>query len=514
MEKYILVLDAGTTNIKALLFNREGQIYGQARKKIGYIIEEPGQAEQDPALIWDYSRAVINELLSEKQLSAADISSLGITTQRASFLFWNKRTGETYSHIITWQDKRAAGYAARVTGLWWLKIARLITRLITTFIKAGKLILISILKFDSIHTSVRTGYYLRHHKELQERIRKGDREVIWGTVDSWLVWNLTGGKLHVTDYSSASSTGLLDPFSRVWNSTVLKLFGIPARILPEVRETGGDFGSTSFFGGGTIPINAVFADQQASLFGQCCFRQGDLKCTNGTGTFVDLNTGTRPRASQRRLYPLIAWKYRNRTFYMLEGQSQNAGNIIDWIINELHLAAEPGETAALAASVDSTEGLWFLPAFTTGLTFPYWDATTRGNFFGLSLRTRRAHIVRAVLEGICFRIKDLVDGIIRDTGIAATAIKVDGGVSDNPFLLQFLADILGMTVEHYDKPETTALGTAFMAGLACGYWDSREQLASLQQLKHSYMPASDEKTRKEMYRHWQDIIRRSLKFLE
>jgi glycerol kinase len=511
-KQYVLVLDVGTTNIKAFLFDVNGSIVGEAREKPSYIISEEGQVEQDPIQIWNMSRRVITNVLASNKCSAEHIVSMGITTQRASFLFWDKKTGKHYSNIITWQDKRAASYAKKKTGLLWLRFIRRIVGILCSIIPNTKLTTISILKFDSVHASSRTGYLLFKNPPLNDKVKHPATSVAWGTIDSWILWNLTGGKVHATDYSGASSTGILDPFTLKWNRIVRSIFKIPEYILPEIRETRGDFGSTTLFGRGEIPIRAMIADQQASLFGQLCFRYGEMKCTNGTGSFIDINTGNRPFASKRRLYPMVAWRVNGETTYMLEGQSQNTGNIIDWLKDELSLIKDHDESETLAIAVPSTNGVYFLPAFTSGLTFPYWDPTAKGNMFGISLDTKKAHIIRAVLEGLCFRIKDIVDGIKTDTKIKPTKIKVDGGVSKNKFLCQFLSDILGIEVEYFSHPEPTALGAAYMAGLAAGYWKSEEQLKSLMKKGTVYRPSIDEKERIKRYACWKNIIRRSLRY--
>ncbi|MBN1697026.1 MAG: hypothetical protein JW881_05905 [Spirochaetales bacterium] len=511
MKKFVLVLDVGTTNIKGFLFDKNGSIVHEVRAKPSYIINEEGQVEQDPGQIWKMSRQVIADVLSTKKYTADDIVSMGISTQRASFLLWDKKTGKHYTNIITWQDKRSAAYAKEKTGLFWLRILRRIVGMLCSVIPNTKLTTISILKFDSVHASSRTGYLLQKHPELNEKVKKPSSQVAWGTIDSWILWNLTGGKVHATDYSSASSTGILDPFTLKWNPIVRGIFKIPEHILPEIRETRGNFGTTTLFGGG-IPILAMVADQQASLFGQLCFRYGDMKCTNGTGSFIDINTGKRPFASKRRLYPLVAWRVNGETTYMLEGQSQNTGNIIDWLKDELNLIKHPDESEALAGEVESTNGVYFLPAFTSGLTFPYWDPTATGNFFGISLDTKKNHLIRAVLEGLCFRIKDIVDGIGSDTGIRPGNIKLDGGVSRNRFLCQFLSDILGFDVEYFPHPEPTALGAAYMAGLAAGFWKSEDELEGLAKKGVAYHPTIDEKERKRRYEGWKNIIKRSLDY--
>lgn len=510
MKKYVLVLDVGTTNIKALLFDKKGTIIGEVKEQPNYIIEKEGQVEQDPDEIWKMSKKVLTKILKGKKLKAQNIASLGITTQRASFLLWDKKTGKKRTNIITWQDKRCARYAEKKTNLLWLKLVRGFAKIFRGIIPSSKLLLLSIMKFDTVHTSSRTGYLFQNNPDLKVSAHAPDTPLCWGTIDSWIIWNLTGGTIHATDYSNASATGLMDPFTLTWSSTIRGVFGIPGQILPEIRDTRGDFGSTRLFGGGEIPIRAVIADQQASLYGQCCFEHGEMKCTNGTGSFIDLNTGKKPFASKRRLYPLVAWRVNSQTTYMLEGQSQNTGSVIDWMQNELGLYRKASDTEKLALSVDSTHGVFFLPAFTTGLTFPYWDATATGNVFGISLDTTKAHIVRAVLEGICYRIKDIVDGIKRDTKIKIKKMKIDGGVSQNRFICQFLSNILGIDVEYYPHPEPTALGAAFMAGLASGYWKSEDEIETLMKFGEVFTPQMDKETRQKNYALWKNVIQRSL----
>ncbi|MBN2444379.1 MAG: hypothetical protein JXJ04_23655, partial [Spirochaetales bacterium] len=507
---FVLVLDIGTTNIKGIIFDKKGDIKGEAREQPHYIMEEEGQVEQDPDEIWEMSKKVLAKVLKSKRLKAENIVSLGITTQRASFLLWDKKTGKKLTNIITWQDKRCAAYAKEKNNLLWLRFIRGFARLFRNIIPSSKLLLLSILNFDTVHTTTRTGFLFKNNPELMKRAHEPDSGVAWGTIDSWILWNLTKGKIHATDYSNASSTGILDPFTLTWNGILKGIFHIPEEILPEIKDTRGDFGSTRLFGGGEIPIRANIADQQSSLFGQCCFDYGEMKCTNGTGSFIDLNTGATPFASKRRLYPLVAWRVDNKTTFMLEGQSQNTGSVVDWMQKELQLYKKAKDTETLAESVETTNGVFFLPAFTTGLTFPYWDATATGNVFGINLSTTKAHIVRAVLEGICFRIKDIVDGIAEDTKIKITKLKVDGGVSKNRFICQFLSDIVGLNVEYYPHPEPTALGAALMAGLASGYWKSENEIEELMQHGEVFLPRLSEEERTRKYDLWKNVIARSL----
>jgi len=508
----ILILDIGTTNIKAILFNKEGEIVTEARRRPDYIMEQQGQVEQDPKQIWQYSREVIEEVIKKQDLKSSEIECLGMTTQRASFCMWDKKTGELYSNIITWQDKRAAEYAEEMTNKFFFKFLRSFTKVAHALTRSTKMLSASMLRFPTDYASIRTAHFLKENPKINEKVQDPNTSVAWGTIDTWILWNLTEGSAHASDYSNASATAMIDPFTLEWNSIVIDKLGIPTSILPEIKDTNADFGVTKLFGDGEIPIKCIVADQQASLFGQCCFEFGDMKVTNGTGSFVDINTGSEPFASKRRLYPLIAWRLDGEITYMLEGLSHNTGNIIDWIQEELELIDEPSETEEMALSVDSTEGVFFLPTFTSGISFPYWDPTARGNIFGISLKTKKEHIIRAVLNGICFRIKDFVNGIIEDTGIDVDKIKADGGVSQNKYVLQFLSDILGMKVEHSKNPETTALGAAFIAGLSTGFWESREQLKSLRKVDKVYSPQIGEERRKELYDTWNDIVHRSLNY--
>ncbi|MBN1413125.1 MAG: hypothetical protein JW969_19960 [Spirochaetales bacterium] len=512
-KQFVLTLDIGTTNIKAILFNGKGKIHSIEKTRMDYILDDTGKVEQDPSLLIKNCTNVITVLFRKGRIKASDVAAMGISTQRSSFLFWDRETGKTWSNIITWQDKRAHAFAVKKSNMLWLRLFRLVSRLLSYIIPSKKILLFSIMKFDTVHSSVRTSFFLKNNPDLYARIRQKGSKIVWGTIDTWVLWNLTGGKTHSTDYSSASSTGLLDPFAVCWSKTIAGIFGIPLHLLPEVRETRSHFGTTMLFGGGEIPITSMMADQQASLYALGCFDVGDMKCTNGTGSFINTNTGTKAFASRRRLYPLVAWKVNGITHYMLEGQSQNAGNIVDWIQHELNLIKSPEETEKFALSVTDTNGIYFLPAFTTGLTFPYWDASARGTLFGLSLNAKKEHIIRAVLEGICYRIKDIADGMSRDTGIKVKKIILDGGVSQNRFLLQFLSDILNMEVVHLETEESTAHGAAFMAGIFSGFWKDEMEIKKILKTESTFRPAMDEKTRKAKYRGWQSIVRRSLDYL-
>ncbi len=521
MEKVILVLDIGTTNIKSLCFNKNGDIVAQTKRRPHYILEEPGQVEQDPKEIWDLSKQVLEEIVKTNNLKADNIECLAITTQRASWCFWNRETGELYTNINTWQDKRAGQFAEKVSNSGTFKAVRGIAGLISKFSKNPMWITGSQLRLNSDYASARTGWVLENNPRVRALLNTQPSKLAWGTIDSWVLFNLTGKKVHATDYSNASATGFLDPFKIEWNKIVLKTFKIPTSIFPEIRPTHGDFGTTELFGNGKIAIKAVIADQQSSLFGLFAGspERGSVKVTNGTGTFVDIFTGDLPFASKRKLYPLIAWGLKGepenvKINYILEGLSHNCGNLVDFIQESLGFIKNPAETAEMAQSVaDSKSTVFFVPSLTSGLSFPWWDATSKAAIFGIDLHTRKEHIVRAVLEGICFRIKDILEGIVADTKIDVKKIKADGGVSQNKFVLQFLADILGIEVEHSGNPETTALGAAFMAGLETGYWKSTEELKSLVKIDQVYSPKITQEERNKKYECWKDIIKRSLNYL-
>jgi glycerol kinase len=474
-------------------------------------MEEEGQVEQDPKQIWEHSRQTIEEVIKNENLSASDIECMGITTQRASFCLWDKKSGKLHSNIITWQDKRSAEHAEKMSNSFFFKFLRGTTKLVHGITRSTKMLSASMLRFVTDYPSIRTSYFMKTHPAVNELIQDPESSIAWGTIDTWILWNLTEGRVHATDYSNCSATAMLDPFTLEWNTIVLDKLNIPTYILPDIKDTNATFGVTKLFGKGEIPIKCIVADQQASLFGQCCYNFGEMKVTNGTGSFIDLNTGNEPFASKRKLYPLIAWRLDGEVTYMLEGLSHNTGNIIDWIGEELDLFDDPSQTEKMAMSVDSTEGVFFLPTFTSNISFPYWD-NAKGTVFGLTLNTKKEHIIRAVLEGICFRIKDIVDGIIEDTGVSVDRIKADGGVSQNKFFLQALANIIGLEVEHSGNPETTALGAYFIAGLKSGFFDSREELKELRKVDKVYVPQTTEEEREAKYNQWKEIVRRSLKY--
>jgi glycerol kinase len=344
----------------------------------------------------------------------------------------------------------------------------------------------------------------------EDRARAG--KLLFGSVDSWLLWKYTGGQVHATDFSNVSATGMYDPFGMRWSPLLLKPFGLPGGLkLPEIRETSGDFGATGAFGG-SVPIRCVAADQQAALFGEACFEEGSVKCTNGTGTFIDINTGDAPMASIHRMTPLIAWKIGGKATYMMEGIISSAGSSVQWLKDNLKIIEELGDSEKMAMRVDDCGGVYVVPAF-TGLTAPYWDPYARGTVIGLTRATTREQIVRATLESIAYQCRDVIVAMEKDVGMEVKRIKADGGASRNDFLLQFLADICGVEVERPRVLEATALGAAYLAGVAAGYWKFPDDIERIRRIDRVFTPRMDGETREKLYAGWKKAVERSCRWV-
>lgn len=509
--KYILAVDVGTTGMRAIIFDHEGHVVARSYLEVETIIPQDGWMEHDPTDLWETCLKVVKGALEDANLTATDIAALGIATQRATFTMWDRKTGIPVYNFITWQDIRTASMCEKVAKSFKWKMIRRVAKIAYKFTKSKKMLLGSQLEITPIHASIRTKWVFDNVVQAQQLRREGN--LMWGTIDTWLVWKLTGGKVHATDKSNVSSTGLYDAFADDWSSIVLGVLDIPTDMFPDVKASSDDYGSTDpeLFGA-AIPIRSVIADQQASLFAQGCFKAGDVKCTNGTGTFIDMNTGNEPFVSKRGLFPLVAWQLGDETVYMLEGISSTTGELIEWG-KDIGLYKEPADTETMALSVPDTHGVYFVPAF-TGIQFPYWDPTARGTLVGLSQGVQRAHLVRAFLEGLAFRSKDILDSIREDTGITVATIKADGGVSKNDFLLQFMADILDTTVVRSRNPDMTALGAAALAGLAVDYWEAKEDVLQLQEADKTFTSQLSPADRKHKYDMWKKAVSRSLDWSE
>ncbi len=515
MDKYILVNDVGTTGIRAVAMDQKNKIASRAYEEITQIHPKPGWSEQDPAEIWDKTVDVTRKVVDK--VGAENVAALGIVTQRSTNILWNKKTGKPVYNAITWQDGRTADICDKAANKGNIKFIHGLGRVVTGLSKVitplkksktGKLLIqASHLTFSPAFCPPHIKWVLDNVKEAKDVLAKGD--LLFGTVDTWIVWNYTNGKVHATDFSNISSTGMFDPFNMDWSKTLMKPFEVPDElVLPEIRESSGDYGKTDIFGE-PIPITAVIADQQSALFGEACFLSGDVKCTNGTGTFVDMNTGDTPTASTHQLTPLVAWKLRGKTTYMLEGLIPNTGSAVQWLRDDLGVIKKSSETETMAEKAKDSKGIYFVPAF-EGLGAPYWDARARGTIVGITRTAKKEQIVRAVLESIGYNCKDTVESMKKDTGLPIGSIKADGGASENDFILQFISDMVDVEVERPENLETTAIGAAYLAGLAVEYWKSENDIRKYRKVDKTFKPKMKEDKRETLYNGWKRAVERSL----
>jgi glycerol kinase len=515
-RKHILVNDVGTTGTRALIYDQDAEVVSEAYTELPQIFPKPGWTEQDPRVIYEKCQEVTREALDGAGVKPEEIAAMGIANQRTTSMLWDKNTGEPVYNAITWQDTRMSDRCEEinhsflfnllhVVGGGYQRIAPLSEGLKRNAL--GKMLITAAhFTVTPAMSSAHTRWVLDNVEGAEAKAKAGD--LLFGTVDTWLVWKYTGGAVHATDFSNISATGLYDPFAMEWSSLLMKPFGLPGDvILPEIRETSGDFGVTEVFGP-PIPIKCVVADQQAALFGEACFDKGSVKCTNGTGSFVDMNTGDEPMASIHKMTPLIAWKMDGKTTYMMEGIISSAGSSVQFLRDNLQIIKEASESEELAFCVDDCGGVYVVPAF-TGLTAPYWDPYARGTVIGLTRATSKEQIVRATLESIAYQCKDVVEAMEKDTGIKVKDIKADGGASRNDFLLQFLADILDVEVERPEMLEATALGAAFFTGIAAGHWKYPDDIVCIRRVDQRFSPRMDAETRDSLYEGWKKAVERS-----
>ena len=513
MDKYVLINDVGTTGTRAIVVDKKNRIISKAYEEITQMHPQPGWCEQDPHEIWEKTVNVTGKAL--EKVGAENIVALGLVTQRSTNILWDKESGKPIYNAITWQDARTADLCDEAAGKLNIKIIHGLGRTITGISKVIKplkrnktaklLIQASHLAFSPAFCPPHIRWVLDNVKEANEILERGD--LLFGTVDTWLVWNYTDKKVHATDFSNVSSTGMYDPFSMGWSSTLMKPFGIPEKLkLPEIRETSGDFGATEVYGP-RIPITCVVADQQSALFGEACFSTGDVKCTNGTGTFLDMNTGDTPMASTHQLTPMVAWSLNGKVTYMLEAIIPNTGSAVQWL-KDLGAIKNADETEKIANRAESSQGVYFVPAF-EGLYAPYWDARARGSILGITRTVKKEHIIRAVLESIGYNCRAGVKATEKDTGLSITSIKADGGASKNDFILQFISDMVNVEVERPKIPEATAIGAAYFAGLAVGYWESPEDLLKHREIDKRFKPKMKEDERERLYRGWVKAVEKS-----
>ena len=461
MKEFIIALDQGTTSSRAILFNKKGEIVNISQKEFKQIYPKSGWVEHDPQEIWSSQLAVFTETLAKSKSKLESIKAIGITNQRETTVLWNKRTGNPIYNAIVWQDRRTADYCAELIAQGHLEKVQQ---------KTGLLI-------DSYFSATKIKWILDNVPGARKLAEKN--ELAFGTIDSWLIWNLTDGKTHVTDVSNASRTMLYNINDLAWDKDLLQLFDIPESLLPQVKSSSEIYGETSLeLGNRSIPIAGIAGDQQAALFGQMCLKKGMAKNTYGTGCFLLMNVGDKPVKSNNKLVTTIAWKIGNEVNYALEGSIFIGGAVVQWLRDELKIIKKSSDIEALATSVSDTDGVYLVPAF-AGLGAPHWDPNARGTIFGISRGTTDAHIARAALESIAYQTYDILKAMESDSKIKIKELRVDGGATENNFLIQFQADLLKTTVVKPQITETTAMGAAFLAGLAIGFWKDVEELEAL-----------------------------------
>lgn len=495
-KPYILALDQGTTSSRAIIFDQKGQIVSVAQKEFKQHFPKQGWVEHDPDEIWSSQSAVMIEALVNKSIRADQIAAIGITNQRETTIVWDKKTGKPLYHAIVWQDRRTAAYCNELKEKGHAEQIAAKTGLI----------------IDAYFSATKIRWILENVEGARQKAEAG--ELAFGTVDSWLIWKLTAGKSHLTDITNASRTMIFNIHTQEWDKELLELFGIPASMLPEVKscsevftETAGDVLNTK------IPIAGVAGDQQAALFGQLCTQPGMAKTTYGTGCFLVMNTGKEAVRSQNQLLTTVAWKIGNEINYALEGSVFIGGAAIQWLRDGIELFSHAKETEKLATSLDDNDGVYFVPAL-AGLGAPHWDQNARGAFFGITRGTTIAHMTRAALEAIAYQVFDVLKAMEKDSGKPTQELRVDGGATANNFLMQFQADLLGCEIKRPKIIETTAIGAAFLAGLAVGFWKNQEELQELWEADQSFEPNMEAEKRDQLIHFWHKAVERSKNWVE
>ena len=490
-EKYILVIDEGTTGTRALIIDQMSQVKAQAYTEFTQFNPAPDRVEHDAEEIWTASLKMIKKALAESGLSGNDIAAIGITNQRATTVVWDRQSGKPITPAIVWQDTRTADYIESIRADWAEK----------TYAHTGWAL-------APVYSSLSLHWIMENVPGARQRAQAG--ELAFGTIDSWLIYKLTGGKTHAIAASNASVTGSYDLLSGGWYKEWLDFLGVPLSLFPEVYDDLGHFGvSDPAILGAAIPISGAIADQHAALFAQGCTEPGTVKCTHGTGAFMDMNIGEQPVISQNGLNTLIAWRMNGKTTYGLEGYAAVTGSAVQWLRDGAKMIENSAETEALATSVPDNGGVYFVPAL-TGLSAPYWDSFARGLIIGITRGTQREHIVRATLEGIIYAIKDFMETMQKDSGVEIKSIKVDGGAARNNFLMQFQADMLDAEVVRPLVSEATSLGAAYMAGLAVSYWENLADCFAGQQIERVFQPQIASQERERLYAEWTNAVKRSM----
>jgi glycerol kinase len=492
MGSHVLALDQGTTSSRAIVFDRESAIISSIAFEFDQLFPEPGWVEHDANQIWQTQLRAARAAIEGAGLEAADIETIGITNQRETTVVWDRATGEPIYNAIVWQSRQTVPICEELIRKGLEPLIRERTGLVV----------------DAYFSGTKIKWILDRVDGARARAERG--ELLFGTIDTWLIYKLTGGRVHATDYSNASRTLVYDISRRRWDPELLAALEIPESMLPQVCESSFEFGESdpALFDGVALRITGVAGDQQAALFGQTCFDRGSVKNTYGTGCFILMNTGSEPRRSESGLLTTIAWGIDGAVEYALEGSIFVAGAAVQWLRDQLGFFSDAADSEALAASVPDTGGVYLVPAF-TGLGAPYWDPDARGTIVGLTRGTTRAHLTRATLESIAYQTRDVIECFEGDAALSATEIQVDGGATANDFLMQFQADILGKTVRRPVVLETTALGAAYLAGLCTGFWKSRDEIRGAWREQRRFEPSLGEAEREELYRGWKAAVARS-----
>jgi len=486
---YILALDQGTTSSRAILFNQKGEVVHIAQKEFTQYFPQPGWVEHNPNEIWGSILAVIATVLSEAAVEPKQVAAIGITNQRETTVVWDKQTGQPIYNAIVWQSRQTAQICEELKKNGYDDLFRQ---------KTGLLI-------DAYFSGTKVKWILDHVAGAREKAERGD--LLFGTIDTWLTWKLSGGRAHVTDYSNASRTLMFNIYEQKWDDELLNILHVPKAMLPDVRPSSQIYAHTApyHFFGQEVPIAGIAGDQQAALFGQACFEEGMAKNTYGTGCFMLMNTGEKAVQSDHGLLTTIAWGIDGKVEYALEGSIFVAGSAIQWLRDGLRMIKEAKDSEVYAVKVHSTDGVYVVPAF-VGLGTPYWDSDVRGAVFGLTRGTTKEHFIRATLESLAYQTKDVLTAMEADAGITLKTLRVDGGAVKNNFLMQFQSDILGVPVERPIVNETTALGAAYLAGLAVGYWESREEIAKQWNIERAFEPKMSADVQQRLYDGWKKAV--------
>ncbi|MGO2240755.1 MAG: glycerol kinase GlpK [Halomonas sp.] len=494
-KNYVLAIDQGTTSSRAMLFDHEGRIVSVAQHEFEQIFTRPGWVEHCPREIMTSVLTTLTEVINNSGIDVAEIASIGITNQRETTVVWDKNTGQAVHNAIVWQSRHSAEICDELREAGHADMIRDKTGLV----------------IDAYFSATKLKWLFENVAGVKENAEKGD--LLFGTIDSWLVWNLTGGAVHVTDVSNASRTMLFNIRDRQWDPELLELFGVPESMLPEVKSSSEIYGNIlpKFLMGQEVPIAGIAGDQNAALFGQACFEPGMAKNTYGTGCFTLMNTGTHATPSKNGLLTTVAWEVDGTLEYALEGSVFVAGSVIQWLRDGLRMLGKASDSEAYATRAKDNDGVYMVPAF-TGLGAPYWNSNVRGAMFGLSRGTQKEHFVRAAVESLAYQSADVLKAMQADADIALTELRTDGGAISNDFLAQFQADILGVDVLRCEVNETTALGAAYLAGLAVGFWKSRDEIVEQWALERRFTPQMKDEKRDELYAGWKKAVNATMAF--